>query len=209
MSMMRRPKVFGIGFHKTGTKTLAAALGQLGYKVAGPNGVRNPKIKDEVYSMAFQLVAQYDAFQDNPWPIIYRELDVKYPGSKFILTLRPTESWIRSVVQHFGTSSTPMREWIYGVGYPKGNEDIYISRYERHNREVIEHFRSRPHDLLVLRIAEGEGWLRLCNFLGHEIPAADFPHLNKALDRERPEHPNPLHPRPTTAPNSKRRWRIP
>ncbi len=42
--------------------------------------------------MAYELVAQYDAFQDNPWPIIYKGLDVKYPDSKFILMLRDPDS---------------------------------------------------------------------------------------------------------------------
>ena len=31
-----------------------------------------------------------------------------------------------------------------------GNEDVYIARYERHNREVMEYFANRPGDLLVL-----------------------------------------------------------
>ena len=30
-------KIFCIGFHKTGTKSLGLALGILGYKVTGPN----------------------------------------------------------------------------------------------------------------------------------------------------------------------------
>ena len=53
-------------------------------------------------------------------------------------------------VIHFGDEETPMREWIYGVGRPKGNEDIYIARYERHNREVMEYFKHRSEQLLVL-----------------------------------------------------------
>ena len=43
-----------------------------------------------------------------------------------------------------------MREWIYGVGHPEGNEDVYIARYERDNREVMEYFKHRSEQLLVL-----------------------------------------------------------
>jgi hypothetical protein len=175
---MAGPKVFGIGFHKTGTKSLAAALHLLGYRVTGPNGTRNPHIRRDVHAMAWRLVEEYDAFQDNPWPVLYQDLDRRYPGSKFVLTRRPVESWLRSVVDHFGTQSTPMREWIYGVGFPRGHETRYVSRYERHNQEVLEYFRDRPQDLLVLQITEGDGWERLCPFLGHEAPAREFPHLN-------------------------------
>ncbi len=183
--MMKGRKVFGIGFHKTGTKSLAAALQHLGYRVTGPNGVDNPNISRDVYKMAFGLADMYDAFQDNPWPILYKELDEKYPDSRFILTLRPTEQWIRSLVQHFGTVRTPMREWIYGAGCPQGNEDVYISRYEGHNREVLEYFRDRPDDLLVFRLTEGDGWEKLCTFLGKEIPTVDFPHVNQAKIRKK------------------------
>lgn len=106
-------KVFCIGFHKTGTTSLGLALRELGYSVTGPNGIRDPNISQNVYDMAFRIVEQYDAFQDNPWPILYRELDDRYPKSKFILTLRSSESWIRSQVRHFGTQRTPMRAWIW------------------------------------------------------------------------------------------------
>jgi hypothetical protein len=181
---MSETKVFGIGFHKTGTSSLARALSILGYRVTGPNHVNDPDIARNVHDVAQQLVEQYDAFQDNPWPIIYRELDQRYPGSKFILTMRPTEKWIRSIVDHFGRSNTPMRKWIYGVGHPRGNEQIYVDRYERHNKEVAEYFRDRPDDLLTFRVTEGDGWESLCPFLHEEIPTAAFPHLNTAAGRE-------------------------
>jgi sulfotransferase family protein len=168
-------KVFGIGFQRTGTKTLGAALEILGYRVTGPNGHRDPKIRETVYQKAFGLVPKFDAFKDNPWPVLYRELDERWPGSKFILTLRPTEDWIMSAVGHFGSISRPLEEWIYGVGYPEGNEDVYIQRYERHNREVIEYFAERPDDFLVLRVTEGEGWEKLCPFLGKDVPDVAFP----------------------------------
>lgn len=173
-------KIFGIGFHKTGTSSLAAALSQLGYRVTGPNGTKNPNIANEVYAMAYALVEHYDAFQDNPWPIIYKQLDQKYPGSRFILTLRPTPAWLNSVVHYFGETDTPMRQWIYGVGHPKGHENTYVNRYERHNQEVLTYFKHRPQDLLVLQITIGEGWEKLCPFIGKVIPNTAFPHINAA-----------------------------
>jgi len=181
-------KVFCIGFHKTGTKSLASALRILGYSVTGPNGVADPDIASNVHALTERLVKKYDAFQDNPWPILYRELDEKYPASKFILTLRPTNAWIRSQVRHFGERSTPMRTWIYGVGCPKGNEAIYIARYEKHNADVQAYFRDRPTEFLVLTLGEGNEWERLCPFLGREIPTdMPFPHRNRAEVRENPD----------------------
>lgn len=175
-----KAKVFCIGFHKTGTTSLAVALRMLGYRVTGPNGTKDPNIGEKVHAMADALVKKNDAFQDNPWPVLYGDMDKKYPGSKFILTMRSSESWIRSQVKDFGLRKTPMREWIYGVGCPEGNEDVFVARYERHNREVLEYFRDRPDDLLILDLPKGHGWKELCGFLGVDIPDKPFPHANKA-----------------------------
>ena len=177
-------KVFCIGFHKTGTTSLAVALKLLGYRVTGPNGAKDPNIEKTAFAMAYALVSKYDAFQDNPWPIIYKEMDVRYPNSKFILTLRNSDTWIKSQVSYFGFKETPMRKWIYGVGCPKGNEDIYVKRFEDHNKEVHDYFSNRPQDLLVLDFSHGDGWELLCSFLDVDIPNIPFPHVNKSSDRE-------------------------
>jgi Sulfotransferase domain len=78
-----------------------------------------------------------------------------------------------------------MKKWIYGAGCPKGNEDVYIARYQRHNSEVIEYFKDRGSDLLLLDITAGEGWAKLCPFLGERVPALDFPCANTAPEREK------------------------
>lgn len=181
-----KPKVFCIGFHKTGTKSLAVALKKLGYRVTGPNGMYDPKIERNAIAMANQLTEKYDAFQDNPWPVIYKELDGKHPNSKFVLTLREPDSWIRSQVKDFGSKETPMRKWIYGVGCPKGNEDIYLKRFREHNNDVENYFKDRPQDLLVMNLTKGDGWEKLCPFLGVEIPNTPFPHANRASKGDAP-----------------------
>lgn len=178
MISLKEPKVFGIGFHKTGTSSLAAALRALGYRVTGPNGTKDPDIAVKALPMALELARCHDGFQDNPWPVLYREMDAAFPGSKFVLTIRPTDDWIRSCVGHFGSRSTPMRRWIYGAGAPQGNEAVYIARFEQHQRDVVSYFRNSADSLLVLRLTEGEGWEALCRFLGCDIPKLPFPHRN-------------------------------
>ncbi len=180
---MGRQKAFGIGFHKTGTTTLSRALRILGYEVAGPFGVQDESIADTALERALATAADYDAVQDNPWPLLYGELDEAFPDSKFILTVRDTDRWLASVVNHFGGKSTPMRRWIYGPGDPVGNEALYRDRYERHNAEVAQYFAERPNDLLVLDIAGGDGWDELCEFLGAPVPDEPFPHANAQQER--------------------------
>jgi hypothetical protein len=160
------------------------ALKTLGYRVTGPNGINDQNIDKNIHSIAKSLVREYDAFKDNPWPIIFKEMDAMHPNSKFLLTVRDSESWIKSQVRHFGRHETPMRKWIYGVGCPEGNEGTYIKRLEEHNKEVIDYFKDRPDDLLVFDLAKGDGWEKLCPFLKADIPNIPFPHANKASDRE-------------------------
>lgn len=175
---MHAEKIFCIGFQKTGTSSMGKALEYLGYSVCGAVGLRDPDIPNNIKSIAFDQIEKYDAFQDNPWPILYKELDAKYPGSKFILTRRNTESWINSVVGHFGSTPQEMERWIYGAPYPEGNQDVFIERYQRHNQEVLDYFADRPDDLLVLDIESGDLWQPLADFLGKEMPAEPFPHAN-------------------------------
>ena len=177
-----KPKVFCIGSHKTGTTSLESALKKLGYRVQGSFGTKDEDIAGKVHEMAYALVEKFDAFEDNPWPVLYKELDERFPGSKFVLTRRPADAWIRSMVKDFASTETPMRRWIYGedAGCPEGNEDIYVARYERHNMEVMEYFRDRPNDLLVFDLPAGDGWDKLCSFLEHKVPDQPFQHANKA-----------------------------
>jgi hypothetical protein len=174
-------KVFGIGFHKTGTTTLDTA-----YQLLGLNAC--PVRTDLVKSLAradfrptFETVRQFDAFQDNPWPVIFRELDREFPGSKFIMTTRDEAKWYKSILNSFGGKSTEMRRWIYGeaFGDPKGNEDIYLKRYRQHHKEVVDYFQARPQDLLIVDWSQGDGWEKICPFLNLPVPAQPFPHANK------------------------------
>jgi hypothetical protein len=173
-----RPKVLCVGFHKTGTSSLGAALDRLGYRVGGPFGIRDPDIGERALDLALTRLDRFDAVRDNPWPLLFRELDERVPAGRFVLTVRAEDAWWASVVAHFGGTTTPMRQWIYGAGDPLGHEARYRERYRRHNEAVRDHFASRPADLLVLHLDRGDGWAQLCPFLGVDEPASTFPHAN-------------------------------
>jgi hypothetical protein len=175
-----RTKVFGIGFHKTGTTSLRDALRLLGYRVTGPNAVHEQQLAD-LSSWAAELAEHYDGFQDDPWPLLFREMDQRFPGSKFVLTVRNPDDWYKSVLRHFGDKNTFMRKFIYGIGHPRHNEHVYKTRVQAHNRDVMDYFASRPNDLLVMDLTNGDGWDKLCPFLGHRAPQARFPHANSGM----------------------------
>lgn len=188
------PRVFGVGFHKTGTTTLGVALEHLGYRVchgAGPlrAALGHERMMALLHSRrlepVFTVAERYDAFQDNPWYLLYRELDERFPGSLFVLTRRSERTWIRSVVRYFGESESDFRKWIYGVGSPVGNEELFRERYRRHNDEVVEHFADRPGQLLHVDWESGDGWPELCAFLERPVPDLPFPHANPSRPASR------------------------
>ena len=175
-------KIIGVGFQKTGTSTLRDALRLLGYKVGDTRYKLLLPILKKNFDKVAKTVNRYDAVEDNPYPLIFKELDQLFPGSKFILTMREPESWYKSVKRHIGDLRDPMHEWIYGKGkgLPKDDKENTIRVFNEHNAEVKAYFKDRPDDLLILNFMEGDRWEKLCKFLGHDIPAQDFPHANDA-----------------------------
>jgi hypothetical protein len=43
---------------------------------------------------------------------------------------------------------------------------------------VVEHFRRKGRELLVMDICAGDSWAPLCKFLGRSVPDEPFPHEN-------------------------------
>lgn len=173
------PRVFCIGWHKTGTSTLGLALVKLGYSVVGARlDLVHPLRRGDV-GAALDVAAQFDALQDVPWAALYAELDQRFPGSRFILTKRDEQGWLRSALGHFGDTHIPLHEWLYGKSRMSGNEDLYLERFRRHYRDVEAYFRAREGDLLIMDLPGGDGWEKMCNFLGRPIPKRPFPHVNK------------------------------
>ncbi len=182
-------KIAGIGFHKTATTSLGHALEELGFRVLGNVGNRDPRISVNARRKYLPMLREFDAVQDNPWPLLFREIDRDFPGTRFVLTVRDEDAWIRSCVNHFGRRDSAMREWIYGVGHPAGYEKLYVDRHRRHLEEVRGYFRDRPGDLLELDICAGGGWEKLCPFLGLAVPDRPFPWSKSAMSRARQRHP--------------------
>lgn len=177
-------KVFCIGFQKTGTSSVGIALEQLGYRVAGYYPFRDLAAQSEVtyedlLKRAVAVAQDVDGAQDMPWPILYADLDRIFPSSKFIHVVRDRASWIKSVKDDFANSTNAIRQLVYEVPYPQLDPDAYLARYDRHNRDVVEHFANRSSDFISLDLSKGEvGWERICNFLGHPVPNRSWPHAN-------------------------------
>ena len=89
-------KVFGIGWAKTGTKTLGECLRVLGYRHCS----QRLDLVDCLYNGNLERIVdearRFDSVEDWPWTLLYREMDAAFPGSRFILTIRNENRWLRS-----------------------------------------------------------------------------------------------------------------
>lgn len=170
-------KIFGTGLSRTGTTSLSKALEIL--------GIFNIHHAPYMYSgLAFNstdltTIPEYSAFIDSPFSYFYKQLDVAYPGSKFIHTQRDPELWVDSMEWLLSGKSTPASRWFYGT--PDFNRQIYISKYMQHYEEVVDYFKKRKSDLLILELGAEDSWFRICGFLGMSMPDSDYPNLNKNL----------------------------
>lgn len=163
------PKIFGIGLTKTGTRSLAEALTILGYKTIH-------------YPWSLDDIQRHQASTDIPVSCRYKNLDQIYPGSKFILTTRPYEDWIRTVSMKPADPHKPplwkldVRLTMYGVLH--FDQDAWTKTFHRHHDDVEQYFRNRS-DLLILDLNVEDKWEKLCGFLGKKVPNVPYPHLGK------------------------------
>ncbi|MCO6499209.1 MAG: hypothetical protein J5I47_02395 [Vicingus serpentipes] len=181
-----KQKVFGLGFHKTGTSSLATALHKLGYNVCGQQNDKAQDLIQRNFGVFIDLAKNFDAFEDDPWYLLYKEMDAAFPNSKFILTDRDVDAWYKSCLNHFYEETTLIRDLMYENGAPKDNEEKWKEVYIKHQQEVKSYFQDRPDDFLIIDFTKGEGWEKLCPFLGIKIPKDPIPHANKGLYTKTP-----------------------
>ncbi|HMY15309.1 MAG TPA: sulfotransferase [Polyangium sp.] len=192
-------KVIGAGFGRTGTLSLKAALEILGF---GPCYHMVEVFKHPGHAEAWsaaadgnvdweKLLAGYPSTVDWPSTSFWRELTTAYPEAKVILTVRSTESWVKSAQNTiFKNISEPVVE----DGSPRAAQRRMAQRlvrdndfggnledpehigkvFEAHNEEVRRTIAAER--LLVYE--SGQGWEPLCRFLGVPVPAVEYPKTN-------------------------------
>jgi len=210
----QQPKVFNVGFSKTGTTSIEQAFKILGYRVSKGHW----KYHYNYYLLAVALAGDYDeiirytrlfdAFCDGPWgggTDLYKRLEQEYPDAHFLLTVRDPDKWHDSLVTMLTMFDDDLRTamgtyhrygffgtvyWfrkVFDIEELAGNRDKMIARYLAYNDEVQAYFRARNRPLYVADVSQEENpWEGLCGFLGRDVPDVPFPRLNTAAkDREK------------------------
>ena len=186
-------KIIGVGLGRTGTHSLAVALNQLGIKTRHHVNYNSliPEFCSATGTFAgSRLIAMFDKYQAlaNGTGISYQELDLAYPNSRFILTVRESKAWLESQHAYRRLQAEQVKDSatlrvqkfinreIYGSEYFDSN--IWLDTYNRHVDGVLDYFADRPMSLLVMDICGGDGWDKICPFLGCADPFSPFPHTN-------------------------------
>jgi len=188
--------VIGAGFGRTGTESMKRALEQLGlgpchhmYEVIG-----DPRQKAIWRSIASgnahdwdEVFTDFHSAVDWPSAFFWRELAEHFPRAKILLTVRSAESWYASMEKTIFKSLAESSD-RESVGIKLIAERVFggrlddrghaISIYEKNIADVQVAF--APDRLLTYHL--GEGWDRLCPFLGVPIPDAPFPRTNSTAE---------------------------
>ncbi len=185
-------KIFCVGFYKTGTTTLFEALKVLGYRTingdkpgsypgADDGATLLRRIEAGDYNLpTFEL---FDAFTDNPYFHLWRQIYDQFPAARYILTVRDEAQWIESCVRFYRNRRIrPMRVWMFGAHADPSRDatsrQAWLDAYRAHNAAVRAHFATRPGQFLELNIIREPRWDELCAFLGVPVPDGPLPHAN-------------------------------
>lgn len=145
-----------------------------------------------------KIYESYDAAVDWPTVSFYKDLLAKYPEAKVLLTVRSAESWYKS------TKNTIHKVSAISMKAPAGSpmhrlnrmtstvcldgllaDEELFSDEEKVKQIFLDHIEDvkktvPAEQLLIMEL--GEGWTRLCNFLGKEIPDKPYPSSNSTED---------------------------
>jgi len=200
-------EIIGAGFGRTGTLSLKQALEMLGFGpcyhmievLAKPENAAHVPIWTQAAEGADvdwpALLRDYRSTVDWPGSRFWREMRKQWPEARVILTLRDADRWHDSVMKTIWPASSalknsdaePLKSFgvmhdrvIWSGTFGGRIEDRAYAKhvFEEHNAEVK---RSVPTDRLLV-YEPGEGWERLCAFLGVAVPDAPYPHSNSTED---------------------------
>jgi hypothetical protein len=176
--------VFNIGLSRAGSTSLTTALNLLNiptlHHLSTDNKTPFQKIirknKKKNKRLFAGLDEEYQGFSDFYGEAHYQTLYYQYPNSKFIFTTRPFLDWLNSYIT--------LRKIVYpelfkNIETEKKVYEEAIHRYFNIGEEIRNFFKDKPEQFLELKICEGEGWEKLCLFLGVDILNCPFPYENK------------------------------
>lgn len=159
----RRPKVFCIGYNKSGTTSLHELFQTLGY-----HSLHSTIWGDTARRLIHH---RYECFSDAV-PDDFRVLDRRFPNSRFILQVRELDRWVVSRLAHIQRGVAKGRDYDL-PGWVDADESIgyWLGQRQAHHRAVLDHFATQPERLLVVNVCSDSDWEpRVAAFVGASAP---------------------------------------
>jgi hypothetical protein len=194
-------KIFGIGFHRTGTRSLYRFLNELGFRsIHWPAAVCEVDYlrliepirdhREHVVATLRPLIDAFEGFTDVPFPALYVELERAYPNSKFILVSRSMPDWWSSLKRHWRWDKSTHTHEFGSYEYIQYNRyttaplrkvdpadrEVLIGLHVDHIASVAAHFADRPERLLHVDVEDPEIGARIAAFV--DLPQVTaYPHI--------------------------------
>lgn len=182
MTGRHRPRLICASGIKQGTSSLRYAIKALGWSAIGycAGG-------QDIVDRFVAGVVNWDAVFDLPAASMWRELADTYPHAKVIYTPRDTESWLASIedwLQHY-PFKTPAEQSFAKKLYGSATFDraTYEAAKVKHETEVRVWGSRHPDRFMIFDVIGGDGWERLCPFLGVPVPDKPFPRIRPGAPR--------------------------
>ena len=173
---LKKNKVFVISMPKSATTSTSMFIEKYGYKtihwIGGIIDIKNVSTPYQDFYLEF--AEDYDCCSDSPFHVLYKELDVKYPNSKFIFIEREVNAWALSQLKHDkhhgysgrlpAYSHYVIEEEYYGGGKLNYNFDTLKKIHKIHKEKVLDYFKDKD-NLLILNLEDNNKEKKICNFL--------------------------------------------
>lgn len=175
-------KVFQIGFNKCGVTFLYYFLNDLGYRTVHWDGggialMMEHNLKCENYNILRGYDEKFDAFlymEHVDFMLFgynhYKQIDIDYPNSKFILNTRDIDTWIEKKMEM--THDVECFMQFLKLDNEKELKDYWRKQWIKHHVEVLNYFGEERigKDLLVYDV-DKDNPRRLYLFLNDDISA--------------------------------------
>ena len=173
-------QVIGNGLGRTGTKSLCKA-----FELIYGDAVHCPATLKEIQGAP----AAAEGCCNRYWH------EFPFDKTKFVLTVRSPMDWLvscKKAIDHYDWRRLEGTEWFeamkvnrfFRYGYfAKSSTDpnideLLLAHYFRYNGDVVNKLRYCLDNLLIMDITAGQGWEKLCPFLGVDIPDTPFPNVD-------------------------------
>jgi hypothetical protein len=134
---------------------------------------------DEGRPLLSGLDPTFDAFSDVGLLSTHFDLlDEQYPGSRFVLTVRPVDQWIDSRRRHVERNMARRQAGDYDGNFLVVDEELWREQWQRQVGRATRYFEGRR-DFLEVDLTAGSGWRQLCELLEVTEPVEPFPWANR------------------------------